>query len=870
MTDLQKRKKSVKRILFWTSAALVVVFLLVAFLPGFLSTGAGTSFLLKRINRSMDGHLTIEKLSVGWFRPVHLQNLHWQDTAGQTQVRIDSLTARLRWLALLNGRISLTDAVVEGPFLQVQRPVAVSDTPQKSEPAPKSSPGPDYRFGPIELEIRQGQAVFEQARPAGQPPMQLYVRNLASTIVLNRSGQESAVSLSMDVGDESQQGSVRAHSQGFSLSSTAGLAGVSGQFDVEIKTLSLASLRPLLALAGKDVQMAGTLDATAAVKINNGQIKNLQITADLRDFEQNYEGRTIRLEQPLQVRTRLSDDGGNWMIEQVEVESSFFRLAGKGGLNALEYTLTADLAQTQAFSSPFVDWKAYQLGGNLSAGGRILWQDQAVQVAGQVNIRELSVQQGARSMAFSELRKDYDLTVFPDLRAVQIRQAILSAQPIGTIRLADAAVNWSKPDLQAELDLTGTLDLRQASPVVHFFYPLPPDLSMEGTVHPDARLELKEGTLRVLTASTTAEKLAVSKVGSEPFTTQKLMLKADLLWDLKKNELLHLKDFAVDSDAIRIRGNLQPTGTGEKSQLVGKAQAEYDLKEVSALARPFFPQGLNLEGKRNDQFRFSVRRTNSGVDWRTLQADGSFGFEKAAYKGLNLGASEIKLMADEGIVGVDIADTPVNEGLMRLAGDMDLTSTPPVFRLRKPMTILENVHLNDELTRNLLEYVNPLFAGASRVSGIADFSCDEFVFPLGIARKDLLKIKSVLAIRQITMRSDSFLKELLTVLGTDPSVVMTLHPTMLTLEKEVLSYQNMQIDVGRNPVVFSGRIGLNRRTQLEMKMPWTLSGQSVRPGQDPADRIVLPVGGTIDKPQVDWGKVLQLNLGRLLLKEILQ
>ncbi|MEJ5260212.1 MAG: hypothetical protein WHS88_08495 [Anaerohalosphaeraceae bacterium] len=871
MTDPKMRKKSVKRIGIWAGIVLAAVCVLLSLVPTLLSSRIGTSFLLAQLNRSLDGTLTLDDLSLGWFSGVRVQNLRWKDAAGQTQVQIVSLKARPKWLALLGGRIALTDAVVDGPFIEVKMPASVlSAAPQKSEQPPQGSPPSVYRIGPVELEIRQGQAVLEQARPNGLPPVQLHVRNLASTVILNQSGKDSSVSISMDVGDGSQQGFVQAKGQGIEVPSPAGLAGLSGQFDVEIRSLSLASLAPLLALAGKDVQMAGTLNGTANAKIANGQIQTLQASADLTGFQQVFEGQTLRLEQPVKLRTRLSARADEWLIEQMELESSFCRLSGKGGLNALEYTLSADLAQTQAVTAPLVDWKGYKVAGLLTADGKVLRNQQAIEASGKLAIRDCVLRQDSKSVVLSELSQNYDLTLSPDFQSVQIRRFELAAKPIGTVSLSDAKANWSRPDVEAVLALTGTVDLKNAVPLVNFFYPLPADLSLAGVLRPNVRVEMKEGLLRVLTASTELDNLTVSKANMEPFVSRKNTLKADIAWDLKKNELRHLKDFELNSDAVRVRGNLQQTAAPDKSQIAGQAQAEYDWKEVSSLVRPFLLDGLTLEGKRNDQFSFSVSKTSSGIDWQTLAANGSFGFQRASYKGLSIGTVDLKLKADKGTAAIDLADTPVNNGVLRLAGDIDFKNQPPVFRLRKPMAVLEKVQINDELTRNLLEYVNPLFANASRVSGVADFSCEELVLPLQAERKDLLKLKAVLALSQVTMRSDGFLKELLNVIGGDPSVVLTLHPTPLSLDKEVLSYQNMQVDVGKNPIVFSGQVGLDRRLRMEMKMPWTLSGQTVRSGESPSDQIVLPVRGTIDRPQVDWNRLLQLNLGRILLRELLK
>jgi hypothetical protein len=383
---------------------------------------------------------------------------------------------------------------------------------------------------------------------------------------------------------------------------------------------------------------------------------------------------------------------------------------------------------------------------------------------------------------------------------------------------------------------------------------------------------MKEGAVRIVTTSTEAENLTISKPAAEPFVCPRMTVKADAVWDLKKNALRQLKGFELTSEPIKIRGDLEQSASDGGTRISGQAEAEYDWKEVTALARPFLPEGLVLEGKRKDRFEFLLRKPEnaSAGGLEILKAGGSFGFAKAAYKGFNAGPAELTLKTQQGLLAIDLADTPLNEGTLRLAGDIDLKSQPMVFRLRKPMAVIEKVRINDELSRNLLEYVNPVFAGASQVSGSADFSCEELVVPLAAERKDLLKMKAVLSITQLTMRSEGFLKELLNAIGSDPSAVLTLQPTPVVLENEVLSYENMQLDVGKKPIVFSGRIGLDRRLQLEMQLPWTLSGQTIRTGEEAVDRIVLAVGGTIQKPQVDWGKMLKANLGRALLKELIK
>ena len=295
---------------------------------------------------------------------------------------------------------------------------------------------------------------------------------------------------------------------------------------------------------------------------------------------------------------------------------------------------------------------------------------------------------------------------------------------------------------------------------------------------------------------------------------------------------------------------------------------------MTILASPYLPQGLSIEGQRKDQFTFQSAYPADQPEKKmeNLKAAGQIGFAKADYKGLQVGPTEIKLNADKGVLAVDLPETRVNGGTMQFAGDINLTSEPKMLRLRKPEKIIKKVQVNDEMTHAFLEYVNPFFAGATRVTGIADFSCDELVIPIDQARKELIQMKANLSVRKLKLQPGGDLKKLMDAVGSSPSATLTLQPTDFTVKDEVLAYQDMQLDIGDNPLNFSGQIGLNRELNLNMALPWTYGGRTIKSGQETQDRIVLPVGGTIDKPEVDWSKLIQyhLNLDTILQNPALQ
>jgi hypothetical protein len=86
---------------------------------------------------------------------------------------------------------------------------------------------------------------------------------------------------------------------------------------------------------------------------------------------------------------------------------------------------------------------------------------------------------------------------------------------------------------------------------------------------------------------------------------------------------------------------------------------------------------------------------------------------------------------------------------------------------------------------------------------------------------------------------------------------MKIHPTRFVLQNGMLQYEDMQLDIGDNPVNFKGAIGLDKNVNMSVTLPYTMGGRTARVGEKTSDRISLPLTGTIDKPELDLGKLLQ-------------
>jgi hypothetical protein len=84
----------------------------------------------------------------------------------------------------------------------------------------------------------------------------------------------------------------------------------------------------------------------------------------------------------------------------------------------------------------------------------------------------------------------------------------------------------------------------------------------------------------------------------------------------------------------------------------------------------------------------------------------------------------------------------------------------------------------------------------------------------------------------------------------------------------------MQMDIGQTPVNFRGVIGLDKSLDMRILLPYTAGGRSVRTDRQTSEqRIALPLTGTLDKPEIDFGRLLEEQLKQQLeqkLRESLQ
>jgi len=253
-----------------------------------------------------------------------------------------------------------------------------------------------------------------------------------------------------------------------------------------------------------------------------------------------------------------------------------------------------------------------------------------------------------------------------------------------------------------------------------------------------------------------------------------------------------------------------------------------------------------------------------------LNAEGRLGFERAEYMGFDFGRTEVDVQIQDGVLRIAPFSTVVNNGQLNFAGEADFKQMPAILKTTGPIHIVKNIQINDQTTEKLLIYLNPVFAGAVNVSGMANFNCEQLAIPLVGASKNDIEVVGTVSIEGLRLQASALLDLVLSMVGTRAKEqVITVRPTKFILRDGFVRYDDMQMDVGDNPVNFKGVIGLDKSLNMTVTLPYTFAGRTVRVGgADTEDRVSVPLRGTLDKPELDLGKLLQEQLLEMGLREL--
>jgi len=642
-------------------------------------------------------------------------------------------------------------------------------------------------------------------------------------------------------------------------------------------------------------QMPRTIGLKEGMKVTSGKLSGSVNTtalagkatiigqANLTGLAGSIEGKELAISEPVTAALEVTGEKDRISFDKVNVSAAFAKINASGSLEQINIDGQVDLAKLQAELGQFVNIGPYRMAGNLEGSGQVSIKDERIAAAGSSVVKELRLS-SKEGVTASEPMAEITFTAGYDRKAgvVTISSAKANAS-LGQVSVKDAILPLGKPVRQAQgreavkpIKLVASaqkVDLQKLQPFMVLFASFPQEMKLAGEASSQFSITSDKDVYRIFTDSTKITNFKLISPKKEPFqqTEVLLILDAEVNYEQKA---INVKKLELESPQIKIKkGQLNKADKDGKTKLQGQANLEYDWSAVSSFASAFLPQGLNMVGKRQDTINFFSEYPTGQPDqlMANLNSKAKIGFDKAQYMGLYFGPTEVDIQFRNGLLEIAPFSTAVNNGRLSFAGRADFKEKPTLLKTPSPIEMAKNIQINKETTDKLLMYVNPIFANAVDVSGLANFSCQKLAIPLAKGAKNDIEVIGTISANKLQLQASDLLGQILSIAGGTAREQITIHPTNFALQKGFLRYDNMQVDVGNNPLNFKGVIGLDKSLDMTVTLPYTTAGRTTRTGgESTGDRITLPLKGTVNKPELDTGKLLEQQLQKQIEKQLLR
>ena len=548
------------------------------------------------------------------------------------------------------------------------------------------------------------------------------------------------------------------------------------------------------------------------------------------------------------------------IFDKLNILALFANVSCTGTAESIKYSAVANLSQVQGQLGQFISFGKYEMAGQLDSDGEVLIKKEKITAAGKAGIKELKLSSTEGVTAVEpDAKIDFAVAYEPDKKTAAV-DTLKADASFGQLSVKDAVLPMGKEaTVPMKFDVSASnIDLAKLQPFMVLFASFPKDMQLAGLAASQVSVTSRKDTYYIATDSTAIKNLSLIYPGQQPFQQTEVLL----AFDVEVNPVLKtlaVKKLQLTSPQIKIKGTFQKTIEGNEGKLEGQANLDYDWAAISTIAAPYLPKGLHIKGQRTDTVKFSSKYPAAQPDkmLANLNARAKTGFAGADYKGLIFGPTEVEVMAQNGILLIPPFSSPVNNGQLNFAAETDFKQKPVFMRTPAPIQVVKDVQITDQMGKELLVYVNPIFANVTKVSGLVNFNCEKFALPIVGGTKNDIEIVGTVSADKINLGSGGLLGQLLAAIGDKfAGQEITIHPTRFALQQGYLQYDNMQVDVGNGPFNFKGAIGLDKTLNMSITVPYGPSGRVTTQEMQTASRYTVPLRGTTDNPQLDMAKLL--------------
>jgi len=602
----------------------------------------------------------------------------------------------------------------------------------------------------------------------------------------------------------------------------------------------------------------GRLSGDINTEAQNGK-RTLTGKVKLWALEGKFPVKRIILSKPVEFDAKIISQQDRITVERLAVDSSFLKAKLSGTTDNMNYTADVDLAKMQSDVGQFIEIKPTLTGDvNLAGRGSLVKGILSSTGTGAFSNILVKIPDGGE-ISEPTANIKFDFTCDTENKQLYVKAADIVSSA-GKLNLKDSRIPLgSDAPGQIQINADMALELAKAVPYLQAFGKLDPQMQLAGFAQGDIALNIKENIIDAIVKQIAVKNFNLAYPDRQPFSQEYMNIAFSGRFDTAQ-KIYTVEKLQLTSPQIKLSGKLTNSQSGQNVKTEGSFKADYDLAAASSLISPFVPSGFSATGKRSDSITFSsyYPKQDPALFTSNLNARTSFGFDSAKYMGLDMGKSEFNVKIDNGLMTIAPFSTTVNQGMFNFGASANLKDKPAMLKTPGPVKLFDKIQINRQTTDTLLRYVNPLFADATDISGVLNFNSEKMAFPLQSGYRNDIDITGTLSIDNMHLGGSSLLGQIVQLAGVSPDANITVLPTLFVLGNGVLKYDDMQMNIDKKSINFSGQIGLDKSMQMTVTLPWTHNGQRIR----------LPLKGTVDKPQIDVSKLLEQQLQQELEKQI--
>lgn len=318
-------------------------------------------------------------------------------------------------------------------------------------------------------------------------------------------------------------------------------------------------------------------------------------------------------------------------------------------------------------------------------------------------------------------------------------------------------------------------------------------------------------------------------------------------------------------------GTIQQAASRPTVDLSGRW--EYDLETLTALLQPKFGNNIQLSGHEARSFRLqgplvatdtpastapAGEPSNGPPAGGVLTGQATLGWETANLYGFQLGPATLEAQCDRGALRLIPATLAVNGGHVNLGGQVQPLSAAGMFTM-SPGVIVDHVQIAEQLGHPTLKFILPM-ASQSQVQGQISVSISNCQVP--VANPDAGDVSGQLTIHELEMTRGPFMQELAGLLKrNEPAQLAQNSVVPFRMVQGRIYHEGLVLKLHEITVRTYGSVGLvDQSLAIMAEVPVPLSWLAAEIAHDPSKQktIHVPIGGTLNKPQIDHREVERL------------